>query len=78
MVTPGWVDHEGDLVLVNTAMGRGKQKQASKGRPVSIAVADQNNMYDRLTIQGQVKEQTKSGANPHTDKVVNKYTGAKK
>jgi hypothetical protein len=78
MVTPGWVDHEGDLVLVNTAMGRGKQKQASKGRPVSIAVADQNNMYDRLTIQGQVKEQTKSGANPDTDKVVNKYTGAKK
>ena len=78
MVTPVWVDHDGDLILVNTAMGRVKQKQAARGRHVSIAIADTNNMYERITIQGRVLEQTNVGADAHIDKLANKYTGAKK
>jgi PPOX class probable F420-dependent enzyme len=78
MVTPVWIDHDGDLIVVNTAMGRVKQRQASKGKPVSIAIADQNNMYDRVTIQGRVVDQTTQGADAHIDKQANKYTGAKK
>lgn len=77
-VTPVWVDHEGDMVLVNTAMGRVKQKNAAKDPRVSIAVADQNNMYDRVVIQGRVIAQTQEGAEAHIDKMANKYTGAKK
>ena len=78
MVTPVWVAHDGDLVLVNTIMGRTKQRQATRGRPVSIAIADMNNMYDRVIIQGRVVEQTHEGADTHIDKLANKYTGAKK
>ena len=78
MVTPVWIDHDGDLVLVNTVVGHVKQKQTAKGKRVSIAIADQNNMYDRVTIQGRVACQTRDGADAHIDKLANKYTGAKK
>jgi len=77
-VTPVWIDHEGDLLLVNTAVGRVKQKHATQGKRVSIAIADQENMYDRVTIQGQIINQTYEGAENLIDKLANKYTGAKK
>jgi PPOX class probable F420-dependent enzyme len=77
-VAPVWIDHQGDLVLVNTAMGRVKQKNATKGKRVSIAVSDHSNMYDRIIIQGRVVDQTHEGADAHIDKLANKYTGAKK
>jgi PPOX class probable F420-dependent enzyme len=77
-VAPVWIDHEGDLLLVNTAMGRVKQKHATKGKRVSIAVADQENMYERVIVHGRVVNQTREGAEAHIDKLANKYTGAKK
>jgi len=77
-VTPVWIDHEADFVLINTAVGRVKQKHTTKGKQVSVSVADQDNMYERITIQGRVVEQTQSGADAHIDKLANKYTGAKK
>ena len=77
-VTPVWIDHEGDLLLVNTAVGRVKQKHAVKGTRVSIAIADQNNMYDRVVIHGRVVDQAHEGADALIDKLANKYTGAKK
>jgi hypothetical protein len=78
MVTPVWIDHDGDTILVNTAVGRVKQKYDTKRKHVSIAIADQSNMYDRVTIQGRVIEQTKEGTDAHVDKLANQYTGAKK
>ena len=77
-VTPVWIDHEGDMLLVNTAVDRVKQKYAVKGTRVSIAIADQNNMYDRVVIHGRVVDQTREGAEALIDKLANKYTGAKK
>jgi len=77
-VSPVWIDHDGDLVLVNTPVGTVKQKNATKGKQISIAVSDHNDMYDRITIQGRVVEQTREGADAHIDKLANKYTGARK
>lgn len=77
-VTPMWIDHDGDLVLFNTAMGRVKQKNMARDPRVSIAVADQNNMYDRVVILGRVVSQSFEGAEAHIDKLADKYTGAKK
>jgi len=77
-VTPVWIDHDGDLVLVNTAMDRVKQKNTARDPRVSISVADQNNMYDRVVIFGRVVSQSFEGAEAHIDKLANKYTGAKK
>ena len=77
-VTPVWIDHEGDVVLVNTAMGRVKQRNTTKGKRVSLAISAYNDMYDRITIQGRVIDQTHEGADAHIDKLANKYTGAKR
>jgi PPOX class probable F420-dependent enzyme len=75
-VTPVWVDHEGDLILVNTALGRAKQRNAKRDPRVSIAIFDQSDPYDRVVILGRVVAQTYEGAEEHIDKLANKYTGA--
>ena len=75
-VAPVWIDHDGDVILINTAMGRVKQKNVTKNPLVSISIVDQNNPYERLTIKGRVMEQTKKGADAHIDKLAKKYTGA--
>lgn len=77
-VTPMWVDHEGDMVLMNTAAGRVKQRNVTRDPRVSIAIADSNNPYDRVIIHGRVSAQTEEGADAHIDKLAKKYTGANK
>lgn len=77
-VTPMWVDHEGDLVLMNTAEGRVKLRNIRRDPRVMISIADQNNPYDRVIIQGRVATQTNEGADEHIDRLAKKYTGANK
>jgi len=72
-VTPTWVDIDDGLVLVNTAMGRVKQKNISHDKRVALAVADQNNPYDMVTIRGKVVgEITGQVAEDHIDKLAKK------
>jgi len=66
MVTPVWIDHDGDLILMNTAVGRTKQKQTTKGKHVSIAIADKTTCTN-VAIQGRVVDQTKERADAHID-----------
>jgi PPOX class probable F420-dependent enzyme len=77
-VTPMWVDHEGDMVIMNTAMGRVKQNNVARDPRVSLAIADSNNPYDRIVIHGRVVDQTEQGAEAHIDKLAKKYTGLNK
>jgi len=77
-VAPVWIDHDRDFVLVNTSKGRVKQKNTARDPRVSASIADQNNMYDRVVIQGRVFSQSLEGVEAHIDKLSNKYTGAKK
>lgn len=75
-VTPVWVDHEGkDYILVNTALGRIKQKNTKRKSKVAIAVADASNQYKKVTVRGVVTEQTTKGADEHIDKLAKKYLG---
>ena len=77
-VTPMWVDHEGGLVLMNTAEGRVKLRNIRRDPRVTISIADQNNPYDRVIIRGRVVAHTNEGAEEHIDKLAKKYTGANK
>jgi PPOX class probable F420-dependent enzyme len=77
-VTPMWVDHEGDMLLMNTAVGRVKQRNITRDPRVSITIVDSNNPYDRIIIHGRVVDQTEQGAEAHIDKLAKKYTGANK
>jgi PPOX class probable F420-dependent enzyme len=78
-ITPTWVDIEDGNILVNTAIGRIKQKNVSRDPRLSIAIADQNNPYDMVTVRGKVTEQiTGDAADKHIDKLAKKYLGKDK
>jgi PPOX class probable F420-dependent enzyme len=78
-VTPTWVDIENGNILVNTAVGRLKHKNISRDPRVALAIADQNNPYDMVTVRGRTIEQlTGDAAEEHIDKMAKKYIGKDK
>jgi PPOX class probable F420-dependent enzyme len=84
-VTPTWIDiiekeenedgHE-EIILINTAVDRLKQKNVSRDPRVSISIVDEDNPYSMVTIKGRVVEQTTEGADEHIDKLAKRYLDA--
>ncbi len=75
-ITPVWVDTDGTHVLVNTALGRTKQKNVTRDPRVTLAVNTPNDFYDVALIHGRVIEQiTGPQAVKHIDKLAKKYIG---
>ena len=84
-VTPTWIDliekeekedgHE-EIILINTAMDRLKQKNVSRDPRVSISIVDEDNPYSMVAIKGRVVEQTTEGADEHIDKLAKRYLNA--
>jgi PPOX class probable F420-dependent enzyme len=78
-VAPTWVDIDNGTLLVNTAVGRVKQKNISRDGRVALAIADHDNPYDMVTIRGKVIDQiTGQEAEEHIDKLAKKYIGKDK
>ena len=77
-VTPVWVDFDGTNLIVNTAKGRVKAKNLARSPRVALSIADPQNPYRYLGIQGRVIEMTESGADAHIDKMAKKYMGKDK
>jgi PPOX class probable F420-dependent enzyme len=88
-VTPTWIDivekekekggedHE-QIILINTAKDRIKQKNVSRDPRVSISIVDEDNPYSMITVKGRVIEQTTKGADEHIDKLAKRYLDADK
>ena len=74
-VAPTWVDYDGEMVLINTAAGRIKEKNVNSDRRVALSVYESSNPYNMVTIRGNVKEITNQDANSHIDKLAKKYLG---
>ena len=74
-VSPVWFDTEGDLIRVNSAKGRLKDKNMRARKKVSLAVVDPENFYRWVGIQGTVVEVTEQGADAHIDSLAKKYLG---
>lgn len=74
-VTPVWFDTEGDLIRVNSARGRVKDKNMTARPRVSLAIFDPQQMYRYLQIRGTVESITEEGAREHIDKLARKYRG---
>ena len=75
-VTPMWVDIDNGTLLVNTAVGRLKQKNISRDGRVALAIADHDNPYNMVTIRGKVVDQViGQEAEEHIDKLAKKYIG---
>jgi PPOX class probable F420-dependent enzyme len=84
-VTPTWIDiiekeeneaGREEIILINTAMDRLKQKNVSRDPRVSISILDEDNPYSMVTIKGRVVEQTTEGADEHIDKLAKRYLNA--
>lgn len=85
-VTPTWIDiveneeneELEEIILINTAKDRIKQKNVSRDPRVSISIVDEDNPYSMITIKGRVIEQTTKGADEHIDKLAKRYLNAER
>jgi PPOX class probable F420-dependent enzyme len=77
-VTPVWIDFDGTHVIVNSAMGRVKDRNMRARPRVSVMISDPENPYRYLEIRGKVVEITEAGADAHINKMAKKYLGVDK
>jgi PPOX class probable F420-dependent enzyme len=76
-VTPIWIDYDGQYILINTAVGRLKDRNMLKRAQVGMTIQDPDDFYRYLSIQGMVVgivEDT-DGARDHINKLSWRYRG---
>jgi PPOX class probable F420-dependent enzyme len=75
-VSAMWVHLDGDYVLMNTALGRYKERNLRRDPRLAITVTDRENPYDKVTIRGRVVEFIEGErAENDIDNLSRKYTG---
>jgi PPOX class probable F420-dependent enzyme len=74
-VTPVWFDLDGSYIRVNSAKGRVKDKNMRRNKKVALSIADPDNPYRHLAVQGEVVEITEQGADAHINALAKKYLG---
>ncbi len=72
-ITPAWCDLEGDLILLNTAVGRQKDINLQNNPKVTVFAMDPQNDHHWIEIRGHVAERTTQGAVEHIDKLSFRY-----
>jgi len=77
-VTQTWVDHDGDVILINTFEGSQKHKNAVRDPRIALDVCDPTSPYNMASIRGRVKEITRDGADEQIDRMAKKYLGQDK
>ncbi len=77
-VTPIWFNTDDDHILINSALGRIKDKNMRTRPNIALCIADPKDPYRYIQIQGRVVEVTAEGADAHIDALAFKYLGKKK
>jgi PPOX class probable F420-dependent enzyme len=78
-VTNVWIDYDVDHnILINTAMGRVKEKNTRKNKKVAISITNSSNPYETASIMGEVVEKITMGAQEHFDHLTKKYMNLEK
>lgn len=72
-VTPVWVDHDGNTVLINTSRGRLKTRNLERDGRVALSVTDAENPYEALVVRGRVSGLIEEGADDHIDALAKRY-----
>jgi PPOX class probable F420-dependent enzyme len=75
-VSPVWIALDGDLITFNTAEGRLKPKNLRRDGRVAISIADDENPYENVMVQGKVVELTNDGADDDIDALAKRYLDA--
>ena len=68
-----WCNSEGERVLVNSTVGRRKDKNIRRDPRVTIMSLDPTNPYRWLEIRGAVEEITEEGGVEHIDELARLY-----
>lgn len=74
-VTPVWFNVEGDLLVINSAKGRVKDRNMRRQPVVALCIQDPGDPYRYIQIRGRVVEITEDGAEEHINQLALKYTG---
>ena len=77
-VTPVWVDYDGRQVIINTAVGRQKDRNLQRDGRLALSIVDPDNPYRYLEVRGRVAQRTLEGADAHIDAMAKKYLGQDK
>ena len=75
-VSPIWVDASDNQVLLNTAVGRVKERNVRRDPRIALSVAAADNPYDKVDIRGHVVDIVEGDeAWDHIDALNRKYMG---
>ncbi len=74
-VTPLWFDVDGEVLRLNTARGRTKERNMRARPRVALAILDPANPYRYVQIRGTVIERREQGAIEHIRLLSRKYHG---
>lgn len=73
--TPVWIDREGDLLRINTARNRIKDRNMRARPRVALTLVDPEDPYRYMMVRGEVVEDTEEGAVEHINSLSLKYRG---
>jgi len=74
-VTPVWFNVEADSILINTAVGRIKDKNMRARAHVALVIADPRDALRYIQVRGRVMGFTEVGALAHIGRLSMKYHG---
>ncbi|MCB1661376.1 MAG: PPOX class F420-dependent oxidoreductase [Pseudomonadales bacterium] len=74
-VNPVWCSYDGEHILINSALGRIKDKNMQANPKVTVFAGDPSNPYRWLEVRGVVVEITQDGADAHIDDLAELYLG---
>jgi PPOX class probable F420-dependent enzyme len=77
-LTPIWFNTDETFILINSAIGRIKDRNMRREPRVAFVITDPKNPYRYIQIRGKIVEITTNGAGGHIDALAKKYTGANK
>jgi PPOX class probable F420-dependent enzyme len=75
-VTPVWVDFDGTDLLVNSAIGRQKDRNIERDARVAVSVTDHANQFRHIEVRG-VAERVVEGAQSHAEMLRERYMNGK-
>ncbi len=74
-VSPVWFNSDDEYILINTAVGRLKDRNMSQHPDVAVTLLNPANPYRYLLVRGKVVEATQEGADKHIHALSHKYRG---
>ena len=72
-VTPLWIDHDGNMILVDVRVDRVKAANMRERPAVALSIVDPRNPYRHLDITGKVVSWSDEGWRDHMNALARRY-----